>query len=134
MRLEYWGNVINKRKYSMARNNRNFRPVEFVRCTLTSDDKKNFSAWVAQNDDSLFDLELAVLHDGYKISYSYDEEREAVVCTFIPKADSHINHGYGLSSFGKTQEQALHVNVFKTQHMAKNGEWSTLDTSGDDFG
>lgn len=112
---------------------KNFTPVEFVRCELSSDDRKQVPEFVKRHKNNPDDLVTEVLQNDIKISFSYSEHNDSFICSFTGRAEAAINANSCFTSHGKTYTTALWVGLYKHFELFKAGVWES-PTDDEDFG
>lgn len=107
--------------------------TEFVRCELTTEDKKNFAKWTTDKGFSVDTLVTEVLQSNHKISFSFSEHNDSFICSVTGKPDDCDNAGKCYTSHAKDYITALYVALFKFHVIWDRGPW---ETAGDmaDFG
>lgn len=104
----------------------------FVRCELTSEDKKAAKIWVEANSAEFG----ALLHDavasGYKYSLSFSSEHDTFTACFTGKEEHGFNAYKTLTARHKDWLVAALTLLYKSTVMFKNGVWETDDDDDDD--
>lgn len=107
--------------------------TEFVRCELTSEDKKDFAGWVKKPPKSIDDLVVEILQSNHKIGFSYAENTDSFIVSVTGKPDDCDNAKKCYTSHAKDYTTALWVALYKFHVIWKGGVW---EAAGDvsDFG
>lgn len=77
--------------------------------------------------DAAFDAVQELLLDGYRMSFSFNEQSDAVICSVTCKAEGSPNSGKTFSAFAATWTDALITALYK--HFVIAGEVWTGDQS-----
>lgn len=105
----------------------------FVRCELTSDQKRDVPTWVKKNDKSLDDLVISLLQANYKLSYSFNDQTDSFICSITGKPEGCDNASKVLTAHAKDYGTALWVVLYKHYVLFKGEIWEEL-TDAEDFG
>lgn len=123
--------------FLMARNKSNKKQpafsTEFVRCELTSDDKRRYADWVKKPPMSVEDLMVEVLQANHKVSFSFSDATDSFIVSVTGKPEDCDNAGKCYTSHAKDPMTALWVSMFKYHVIWNREAW---ETAGDvsDFG
>ena len=107
--------------------------VEFVRFELSSDDKKQLTAWVNKNKDHFDDLLTEIVQGGNKVNFSFNEQNDSFICSVTGKEDSGVNAKRCYTSHGKSWLMAAWVALYKFHVIWKGALWESVE-DGEDFG
>jgi len=106
---------------------------EFIRLSLSTDEKAEAKAWFDKNADTLDKAMQDVMESGHKVSFSYNETNRNVTCTFTGKPEESVNEYKMLTSFASSWWQALATNLFKYHVIFPKGVWENQEDA-EDFG
>lgn len=107
--------------------------TEFVRCELTSEDKKAFAQYVKAPPVDINTLVTEVLQSNHKISFSFSEHNDSFIVSITGKPDDCINAEKCFTSHAKDYTTALWVALFKFHVIFEKGVWES-DGDEADFG
>lgn len=107
--------------------------TEFVRCELTTDDKKELAKWHAKPPMTQTDLLTEVLQANYKVSFSFNDNSDSFIVSVTGKSEGCNNPNKCYTSHAKTPDLALWVALFKYHVIWKGGVWEVAGDM-DDFG
>ena len=103
----------------------------FINYSPTSDDKRGFSAYHADSNDIIYELDN-VLDDSYKLSVTVDKSNSAVVASLFDQHPTRGSGGYILSSRGSDAFTAIR-RVLYLHVIVLEGEWlAAMDTTDPD--
>jgi len=114
-------------------NKSTFTPVEFVRCELSSDERKDVPRFIKASDGELDTLVIEVLQSGHKIGFSFSDHNDSFVVSVTGKPEDCINASRCFTSHGKDYVTALWVAMYKFHVVWKKGVWEA-DDNQEDFG
>ncbi len=121
--------------HNMPRNNKSnqpaFTPTTFVRCELTSEEKKDVPEFIRKNSSSLDDLVVEVLQTNHKISFSFNGQTDSFICSVTGKAEDCNNASKCYTSHAKDYATALWVALYKFHVIWKRGVWEEVESTGD---
>lgn len=121
------------KKGSRTRKTSSFGDYSFIRCPLSAEEKKEAKAFAEKSADML-DVKLSdVLKTGHKVSFSYSETNDNVICTFTGKEEESLNEFKMLTSFGSSWWVALATNLYKHEVLFKSSVWESVEDE-EDFG
>jgi len=105
--------------------------TEFVRCELTSEDKKHFADWVKKPPIPFDDLVNEVLDSNYKISLSYSEHNNSFICSVTGKPEDCDNSGKCYTSHAKDYITSMWVALYKFHVIWQKGVWESSGSEAD---
>lgn len=97
--------------------------TEFVNVSLTEQDTPAVQEYLKNTDDLLRAFEDMCV-GGYRVGFSYDSQRDALICSFTCKDGDSPNHNKTMTSFAGDWFTALGVNLYK-HHVMLKGVWNT---------
>jgi len=80
------------------------------------------------NVNSVLDALEVFLETGYKVGFSYDFPRGAVICALTCRNEESVNEGKTLTSFAGTWEDALRAAAYK-HFFALEQDWRRAETN-----
>lgn len=107
--------------------------TQFVRVSLTSEDKKAIPEYRKKAEKDVNDLINQVLGEGHKISFSFSEHNDSYICSVTGKPEDCVNSNKCYTSHGKDWGTALYVALYKYFVVFKGEPWEDLDDA-EDFG
>lgn len=110
---------------------RDFVPTTFVRCELSSDEKKDVPRFMGAMSDELDTLVIEVLQSGHKIGFSFSEHNDSFVCSVTGKPDDCINASMCFTSHAKDYTTALWVALYKFHMIWQKGVWEEGEPESD---
>lgn len=105
--------------------------TQFVRVSMTTEDKKGFAAWRPKAEKEINDHINTVLGDGHKISFSFSEHNDSYICSVTGKPDDCVNANKCYTSHGKDWGTALYVAMYKYFVIFKGEPWEDIDDEAD---
>lgn len=136
--VEHWTQYffMDMETIAMARNSKgksNGKSLEsysFVRCELTSEDKKAAKIWI---DENMGDM-AAIVHDtvasDYKMSISFSSEHDTFTASLTGKEGA-VNEYKTLTARHKDWHVAVMTVLYKHGVMFKSRVWESEDTADD---
>ena len=85
----------------------------FCNVRLTDDDKADYEVWLEEQGAEVWRLQEDLLSQGMKISFSYDAENEAMICTYMGKLVSNSNERYCVTTRSYDFNQVVALAVWK---------------------
>jgi len=107
--------------------------TQFIRVSLTSEDKKAFTIWRKTAEKDVDNLLNVVLADNHKVSFSFSEHNDSYICSITGKAEDCVNAEKCMTSHGKDWGTALYVALFKYHVIFKGEVWEDTEDV-EDFG
>ena len=103
----------------------------FIRCELSSEDKKQFVAWQSTKNLDIDTLVIEMLQANHKISFSYSEHNDSFICSVTGKTEDCDNSGKCYTSHAKDYVTALRLAVYKFHVIFKGQAWEDLGEESD---
>lgn len=97
--------------------------TEFVNISLSESDAEKVTAYAA-NSDEVFRAFEDLCVAGYRVGFSYDAQRDALICSLTCKAQGAPNEGKTMTSFAGDWYTALAVSLYK-HYVLTNEVWSS---------
>jgi hypothetical protein len=107
--------------------------TQFVRVSLTTEDKKAFAVWRKSAEKDVNELLNVILSDNHKVSFSFSEHNDSYICSITGKQDDCNNANKCFTSHGKDWGTALYVALYKYHVIFKGEAWEDLDDE-EEFG
>lgn len=107
--------------------------TQFVRVSLTSEDKKAYATWRKSAEKDVNELMNLILTTGHKISFSFSDHNDSYICSITGKPEDCDNANKCFTSHGKDWPTALYVALYKYHVIFKGEPWEDLDEE-EDFG
>lgn len=95
--------------------------AKYAQCDLTEADKPAFVAWLKGVSQDFPTVLLAVMAEGYRITFKTDFNNGCEQVTFTQQDPKHHNFGIILVSRSDDPEEAFWLNVYKT-HVLYEGQ------------
>jgi len=108
-----------------------FTPTTFVKCDLTSEDKKHVTEFIKKSAASMDDLVIEVLQTNHKISFSFNGQTDSFICSVTGKPEDCNNASKCYTSHAKDYVTALWVALYKFHVIWKRGPWEAVETDSD---
>ena len=102
----------------------------FVRCELTSEDKKAAKIWIDENFHEMGAMLHDVVASDYKFSVSFSSEHDTFTASLTGKPDA-INAFKTLTARHSDWQIAAMTVLYKNAVMFKSGIWESEDASDD---
>lgn len=106
----------------------------FINVQLTADKKQAFLLWAENADQPLIDLLGDFGLNGYKLSASFDPERDCYIIAVIGTEKAVVNKSCCMTSRSSSLEEAMLMALYKHYVLAEQGDWSKIATANDDWG
>lgn len=94
----------------------------FANIPFNADEREAFTSWFDGEKDVFTPL-VSLFENGYKISFSPDNDRKCVICTVTGTATKGHNSGYAMVSRAPDWHSALAVAIFKHFELAHE-DWT----------
>lgn len=116
------------------KNNGHFDPsgYSFVKCELTSDDKKAAKIWIEANSDALGGLLHDAVASDLKFSLSFSSEHDTFTACLVGKEDNVFNAKKTLTARHKDWPTAALTVLYKHLVMFNGTVWQTSAPADDD--
>ena len=108
-----------------------YAPIQFIRCDLAAEEKKNVPEYIKKNRDHFDDLVIEVLQTNHKISFSFNGQTDSFICSVTGKAEECNNASKCYTSHAKDYATALWVALFKFHVVWQRGVWEEVETDSD---
>lgn len=105
----------------------------FIRCELSSENKKELVKWSEKQRENIDDLVTEVVQTGHKISFSFNDNSDSFICSVTGKPEDCDNANKCYTSHGKTYVMALWVALFKFHVIWQREPWEDAGET-EDFG
>lgn len=115
----YWEHLMAKKSFNYG--------VTFVNARLSVRDKKDVEAWIAKQDWLSTEFVANMIADGYKCTFSYDDNNDCVIYSMTGKEDQTHNAKKCLVTRAATLEDAVMVAAYKHIVMFDQGDWGEGD-------
>ena len=112
--------------------NSNFGGYTFVKCELTSDDKKAAKIWIEANSDALGGLLHDAIASDLKFSLSFSAEHDTFTACLIGKPDNVFNAEKTLTARHKDWPTAALTVLYKHLVMFNGTVWQSSAAQEDD--
>ena len=109
----------------MARKREFTQQWTFARIDLTTEQRDDCNAFLADPTTNVVELLTMAIEDGYKFSSKYNRDERHWIATLTGTPDAPYNDHTSLSAFHATFEDALGVLLFKHMIIAEQGRWPT---------
>jgi hypothetical protein len=96
---------------------------EMVQFKLRPEELAEYETWTQRKGFSFDNILAEILLEGVKVGVSYDAYNDCFISSFTPKGDTHINAGSCLLSRSSTWQEAIALNVYKSQVIFANKRW-----------
>ena len=103
----------------------------FIKCELTSDDKKKFADWVKKPPMDFDSLMNEVVHANHKISISYSEHSDSYIVSCTGKPEECDNASKCYTSHAKDITTGLWVMLYKYHAIWKGEAWEAVGEEAD---
>ena len=103
---------------------RSFDSIEFVSCTLSSQQKKAFAKWRETAEDDLYTYLEQVLLSGVRLSISYSHKDQTCIVSLTDRDEASVNHEKCVSSRHQDPLTAVLVALYKHFEVLKDSDWS----------
>lgn len=107
---------------------------KFVDVRLTADQKKEFLAWDRRGGPDLVRYLQFMADDGYRTGVSWSGEHQSYVASFTCRDENSPNNGLCMTSFAKTLDTALWLNLYKHLIIAEKDWTAVVSGEEGDFG
>lgn len=92
--------------------------TQFVNIPLTEDDYTEIEAFMHDNG-VVYQQYGELLLAGYRVSFAWNDQNQAIICSVTCRGDDDINNGLTYTSFAGTWYEALAVALYKYYTVAK---------------
>ena len=116
------------RRYNMPKK---WQPMTFVDYRLNTKQKKEFSGWLKDHSDDLFEMLETLLLTGHKLSVSYDDKSGSSIATVICRDTSSQNAHCCVSSRHASPLDAVGVALFKHFTILADLSWKDIDSESE---
>jgi hypothetical protein len=120
--------------FKMARkksNQQNFGGVKFAEVRLDKSDRKDFLAWVKEQQTHQVDALLELVTAQWKISFSFDSEHDTFICSMTQKDEDDVNYNICVTSRSSDAYEALFLNYYKLVVVSKGKSFEGLERDSD---
>lgn len=136
--VEYWTPIYFREieRLTMARGKQNGKKssgldaYSFVRCELSSEDKKAAKIWIAENTRDMGAITHDVVAEGYKLSVSFSSDHDTFTASLTGKPDS-LNEYKTLTARHADWVVAVMTVLYKHTVMFRSKVWES-EASEDD--
>lgn len=115
----------------MAKNNYS---IEFVSIRLNKSDKKSFQVWQKEHGEKLNQNLEELALTGYKVSISFDPERDTFITALTGKKTASHNVSKCFTSRSSDMAEALQLMCYKHFGLANAEDWDKISTEDDSWG
>jgi hypothetical protein len=119
-------------KGKKASKNASFGDYQFVRCELSSEDKKAAKVWIEENAAHSGEVIHDIVASDYKFSLSFSSEHDTFTACLVGKPDNVHNPQKTLTARHKDWVTAMMTVAFKHNVMFKGTIWESDDAGEDD--
>ncbi|MCK5643811.1 MAG: hypothetical protein KAJ19_23630 [Gammaproteobacteria bacterium] len=101
--------------------------LDFIDYQLSAEEKASCVAWRESLGIAYLDCPNDVVHEGYRITFTFDDKNECVVVTLIGRAKTCPNFGKAMTSRHVDIDQALMMALYKQIVVFNNETWGSTD-------
>lgn len=102
---------------------------EMIGTKLSDVQLAEYDEWLTKNSKQFSKLYAGALLDSIKIGVSWDAYNNCFICSFTQKDEDNVNHGKCLLSRSMEWEDAVLLNVYKSEVVYQRGEWIPLNNN-----
>jgi hypothetical protein len=106
--------------------------VDFVNIRLSTEEKRKLASQEWSGDD-LANALIRWVENGQKVSFTYSERNESVICSLTSPEDPVSHRRCSVSSFGPDAAEAAKVAWYKFAVLTDGGNWHLYEVD-DEFG
>lgn len=136
--VEYWTTVFfdqlediaMARGQKNAKQKRSLEAYSFVRCELSSEDKKAAKVWIDENMADMGPIIHDIVAEDYKLSVSFSSDHDTFTASLTGKEGA-VNEFKTLTARHKDWHVAAMTVAFKHTVMFKSKVWESEDTEDD---
>lgn len=133
-KFDYWYHYTKEDYIMSVRKDDLNLSFEFVDLRLTEGDKESFNKFLKTPQADLDAMTLDLLAEGYKISFSYDQRHDCVICSITGTKEAKYNSGLILTSRAADYNEALALGLYKHFVIFNRSKWKSTDKDSNRWG
>jgi hypothetical protein len=111
--------------FIMAKNNYS-NALEFVNCTLTSEQDNDFKSWYTSKDHKADQAIEQAFADDYRVSMSWDAHNQCFIASLTFKGEKGENKNKCLTARSDSWLESLAMVIYKHAILFDGNEWQNI--------
>ncbi len=108
---------------SNSKNSADWQKFDFVEIRLDDKEKADFKKRYAADGQAILAPLDGLLHEGYKLSISYDDNNKCLIASLTCKYSLSPNFNYVMTSRASDMWEAMALAAYKHFSCCDNGDW-----------